>query len=181
MTMRADVTGGRLVKLRDGTPVLVPVVARFEPHEPSPDWPAVELEVDVDETGRPVVTRVSLIGALDRPIQSNAVRSYSLERLTSLALSDVVLRVAPPGEQAGGLKLNIGDGNDYVFDQSETVWQRAVVAVRQRTSVGRDRLADVARLYTAGGVKAIEENLVISRSQAYRLVAQARKEGMIES
>ena len=116
----------------------------------------MEIEVDVDATGRPVIIRVALVGASDRPIRSNEVRSYSLEKLMTMALSDVTLRVFPASEAASGIAVDVGDGNTYVFDRPDEAWQRAVIAVRQRNIVSGDRLEDVARFYKAGGVKAVE-------------------------
>jgi hypothetical protein len=178
MNMSVTLTTPRVTKLRDGTSVMVPAVARFTPEEPSADFPIVEIEVDV-HAGRPVVTRASLVASAETPLNSDAVRSYSLHVLAAHALHDLTLRVLPDGE-ISTMRVDIGDGKTYAYDNSAAAWERIVTAVRQRTSVGRDRLEDVARFYRAGGVAAVSENLVISRSQAYRLVAQARKTGLIE-
>ena len=170
MSMTVEVPGGRwrIAKLRDGTPVHAPAVARFTPHEPDPDYPTIEVEVDVDAGGRAVVTKASLVGTVDRPLNSNAVRNYSMDVLATHALRDLALRVLP-------------DGTTYTRDRSDDVAERVVAAVRARTSVGRGRLDDVAKFYEAGGVPAVMDNLVVSRSQAYRLVNQARDAGIIEA
>ncbi|MGI9051048.1 MAG: hypothetical protein ACR2HQ_00075 [Ilumatobacteraceae bacterium] len=164
-------TPARITQLADGRPISAPVIATFSPVEPTPGYPTIELVVDVHD-GRIVVTRASLIGSADRPLDSNAVRNYSLPILAAMAVRPVVLKETEPGR--------------FSRDSSPAAWESVVSAVRQRQTVDRPRLEDVARDYLAAGggsdgITAVEERHQRSRSQAYRLVKAARARGLISS
>jgi hypothetical protein len=154
-------------KLRDGLNVAVPVTATFTPDQPS-DFPSIELDVD-EHSGSLVVTRVTLTGTAERPIQSDALRVYSLNVLTAIAAQ----RTAVPAV-----------GWEHATDEwpppNAKVMESIVAATRSRTNVDRERLEDVARFHKAGGVRTVEEALNVSRSQAYRLIKLAREQGYIE-
>jgi hypothetical protein len=157
----------RWAKLRDGLNVGVPVTATFTPDQPS-DFPTIELDVD-EHSGSLVVTRVTLTATADRPIQSDALRVYSLNKLKAIAAH----RTAVPSV---GWKR---ESDEWPPSNAE-VMESIVAATRSRTSVDRERLEDVARFHQAGGVLAVEKALNVSRSQAYRLIKLAREAGYIE-
>jgi hypothetical protein len=61
---------------------------------------------------------------------------------------------------------------------SEGIAELLVSQPRRRT-VNDERLAAVADAYRTGGAPAVERDCRVSRSQAYRLVSQARAAGML--
>ena len=54
----------------------MPITATFTPDQPT-DYPTVELDID-EHSGGLVITRVELTGTPEQPVQSDAVRVYSL-------------------------------------------------------------------------------------------------------
>lgn len=159
---KVDMSRQRIAKFRDGQPVIVPITATFTPTDDDDHRPAVTIEVDVVE-GRPVIVSCTLTGTAEHPLASDAVRIYSLTKLASHALTSFTVDVSL-------------DGHGYVPSDTKRSRESIISAVKQRHVVGADRLAEVLANYEAGGVKAVEKNLAVSRSQAYRLIAQAKQE-----
>lgn len=158
----------RWAQLRDGLMVQVPVRATFTPDDPA--WPTVEVEVD-ENSGSLVATKVSLTATAQHPIQSNALRTYSLQKLCAIAAKQVAVpAVGWKGYERG----------EAWPPSNRAVMESIVTATRSRTSVDRERLADVARLHRQGRVTAVESGLNVSRSQAYRLIKLAREANLIE-
>jgi hypothetical protein len=152
----------RVAQFRDGQAVLAPVTATFTPGE-GDDRPTVTIDVDVVD-GRAVVTRCELIGSSDNPIAADELRTYSVVKLASHALTSFTLDVSP-------------DGTGYVPSDTKKSRESIITAVKAREQVGADRLDDVLTFYRAGGVTAVEKHLGVSRSQAYRLIARAKEAG----
>jgi hypothetical protein len=170
ITMRVEVPSSgdrRIARLHDGGAVMVPAVATCTPVEPSDTFPAIEIEID-EHGGRLVVIRATLLGTRERPLNSDAVRNWSLPALALQASRALAMGVtAQPG---GG----------YEFDDSPESQEFLARAIRRRTTVDESRLQEVADVYRLAGVSGVERTLYVSRSQAYRLVKQAREAGLIE-
>jgi len=160
--------GRRWARMRDGLAVRVPVTATFTPEDPA--WPTIEFDVD-EHSGSLVLTRVTLTATAEHPIQSDAVRIYSLPKLTAIAAKQVAMpSTGWKGHETG----------ESWPPSNRAVMESIVAATRSRTSIDRSRLADVAEHFTAGGVAGVEHALNVSRSQAYRLIKLAREQGYIE-
>jgi hypothetical protein len=158
-------TDRRVERLTDGRAVIVPAVITAQPLTPNAKFPDIAATVDVVD-GSVVVTKVELIGSADAPIDSTAVRNWSLPRLAQLAARSMTLKV----DSDGG----------YEFDDTDAASEIVTAAVKKRSSAGPDRLNEVAVLFNRGGVQAVQDSLFVSRSQAYRLIKQARAAGRIE-
>ena len=70
-----------------------------------------------------------------------------------------------------------GNGRGFTPDPAGTA--AALGTLPRRRSVTRARLTEVAAAYQRGGAKAVERDCNVSRSQAFRLVKQARKAGVL--
>jgi hypothetical protein len=159
----------RWARLRDGLHVGVPVSVTFTPNQPS-DHPTIELDVD-EHSGSLVVTRVTLTATLEQPIQSDAVRVYSLGKLAAIAAR----HTAMPAVGWQGYE----EGEKWP-PSNKAIMESIVAATRSRTNIDRERLEDVARFHKAGGVRAVEDALNVSRSQAYRLIKLAGEQGYMK-
>lgn len=175
----------RLDRLRDGQVVSVPAVATFTPE--APDGPTVEIVVDV-HAGNAVITRACLIGSGEHPVSATALRGFSLQRLAELTFRELTMSEV----RASNMRLEAAfkrtmeamgidaDGPTYSFDDTAASRESVVNALRQRETVDRDRLEEVAKWYHEGGAPRVERELFVSRSQAYRLIRRARDAQLIE-
>ena len=80
---------------------------------------------------------------------------------------------------ANGFTTSGGLRDAFTPDPAAT--RAALDALPQRRSVTQARLAEVADAFRRGGAKAVERDCAVSRSQAFRLVAQARDAGHLPS
>jgi hypothetical protein len=156
-------------RLRDGLRVAVPLTVTFTP-EKQRDGPTCVIEVD-EHSGSLVVTGVTLTGSAEHPIGSDAVRVYSLQKLAAIGAHESAMPFT--GWDA------FEEGETWPPTNKRTM-ESIVAATRSRVSPDRERLEEVARVHEAGGVRAVEKVLHVSRSQAYRLIKLAREAGYIE-
>jgi|GEM_PF-4602413 len=158
----------RVADVGEGRVLVVPLTVHCEPIEPDPDYPSLELEVDVDGSGKVVVTAVRLQASAEVPINSDALRSWSISTLV---------------EQSVVPHVWVDDADSVTLSDDHTSRGKEIIvtAVRRRNAVGDGRLSEVAALYEGGGIGTVEGKLAVSRSQAYRLVKQAREAGHLPS
>lgn len=154
----------RMKRTRDGVHYMAPVMATLTPLDDD-ELPTLRLRLDVHD-GRIVVVEAHLIGTPEVPLRSDEMRSWSLPKMAAMAMSVVAAEYDP---ETGGFSGPIDVGASTV-----------VRAVRARESVGTERLTEVSRLFLAGGINGVIAGAYVSRSQAYRLVKQAREAGLLE-
>ena len=111
---------------------------------------------------------IGLQASAEVPINSDALRSWSISTLV---------------EQSVVPHVWVDDADSVTLSDDHTSRGKEIIvtAVRRRNAVGDGRLSEVAALYEGGGIGTVEGKLAVSRSQAYRLVKQAREAGHLPS
>jgi hypothetical protein len=184
---------GPLVRVADNlvmpavVEVLVALEGELEPRLNVEDWrpgPHARVTVEVDEDGRPGVRQIVVtdmhpagmgehFGEPTRPITEAALRNLSIDACIRAAV-EVCARDAQGGYE------------DRPEDQVEATITRAR---RRRTELTPVRLQAVAFAYRQGrdkggdhaaGVRAVREQMHVSREHSYRLVARAIGAGFIQ-
>jgi hypothetical protein len=73
----------------------------------------------------------------------------------------------------------VPDEEDETITRPDRERVRTELAARPRRRVTNDRLREVADAYRRGGAQQVKKELYVSRSQAFRLVGQARDAGLL--
>jgi hypothetical protein len=81
---------------------------------------------------------------------------------------------------AGGLvRKRFGEMASPVFMADPALARQAIGRVRRRRTTTDQRLQEVAASFNRGRAHAVEHDHGVSRSQAFRLISQAREAGLL--